>query len=160
MSEREDGASTDTSTAAPPPPQWLDDLREAALALRELAQAQWQLLGAELRLARTAALTWLVATLAATVFAAGLCLVLLTLLGYALGLWFGSWLWALVALAGLLTLALVAALVLCRRCLHWLSLPGTRAQWHSLARQSVAATSGSQASAKEASHDDTAAQTG
>lgn len=136
MTENEDAESIPKAL-----PRLLEDMVEAAKAVRELARAQWQLLGAELRLARAAAWTLLVAMLLVTVFSVALGLTLLVLLGLALAHWFGSWIWALLALAGLLTLCLMGAFVLFRRCLHWLSLPGTRAQWHSLARESVAASS-------------------
>ncbi len=131
MTDNHDDASAASAPEAPP---WLEELFQAAHALRELALAQWQLLGAELRLARAAAWTLLVAALLATVFAVALGLTALALLGLALAHWLGSWLWALAALAALLVLGLVAAIALFRRCLHWLSLPGTRAQWHSLMR--------------------------
>lgn len=120
----------------PAPPRWFDELRSAAAALRELFAAQWDLLGAELRLARAAAMTALLAALAATVFAVALGLTVLALLGWALAHWFGSWAWALLALAVLQALGVAGAIVLFRRCLHWLSLPASRAQWHSLVRES------------------------
>jgi uncharacterized membrane protein YqjE len=118
------------------PPRWFDELRRAVVALRELFAAQWALLGAELRLARAAAMTALLAALAATVFAVALGLTVLALLGWALAHWFGSWAWALATLAVLQVLGVAGAIVLFRRCLHWLSLPASRAQWHSLVRES------------------------
>lgn len=112
----------------------------ATVALRELLAAQWQLLGAELRLARSAAMTALVAALAATVFAVALGLTLLALVGWLLAQWFGSWAWALLALALLQVLGVAGAIVLFRRCLHWLSLPASRAQWRALVRESAPRT--------------------
>lgn len=129
MTEGEHAASEDTADTASAPPQWLRDIGEAVGALRELAQAQWQLLEAELRVARSAAWTLLVVSVLVLVLAAALGLTLLALVGLALSLWLGSWIWALLVLAGLLVLGLIATLMLGRRCLHWLSLPGTRTQW-------------------------------
>lgn len=154
MSEGEHAAS-----GAPPP--WLADLGEAAVAVRELAQAQWQLLGAELRLARSAARTLLVAMVLALVFAVALGLSLLALVGIALWLWLGSWIWALLVLAGLLALGLVASIMVGKRCLHWLSLPGTRAQLHAFARPPAAKASaaGTPETNRETSADDPASET-
>jgi hypothetical protein len=120
------------------PPRWFEELRGAFAALRELFAAQWELLGAEVRLARAAALTLLLAALVATVFAVALGLTVLALLGWALAHWFGSWAWALFTLAVLQALGLAAAIALFRRCLRWLSLPASRAQWHALVRESTA----------------------
>lgn len=134
-------ASSEQTSSDTRPPQWLEDIGEAACALRELAQAQWQLFGAELRLARSAAWTLLAAMVCTVVFAVALGLTLLALLGIGLAHWLGSWVWALLVLVGLLALSLAAAIMLFRRCLHWLSLPGTRAQWHAFAHQSATAAS-------------------
>ena len=148
-------ASSDTQ-----PPQWLEDIGEAACALRELAQAQWELLGAELRLARSAAWTLLTVMVCTVVFGVALGLTLLALLGIGLAHWLGSWVWALLVLAGLLMLGLVATILLFRRCLHWLSLPGTRAQWHAFTRQSgTAAPPGEARAAPEETADEAASQT-
>lgn len=140
------------------PPRWLEEMCEAAGAIRELAQAQWQLLGAELRLARTAARVMLATLLLATVGAVALGLTLLALLGLALAQWLGSWTGALLVLAGLLVLGLTAACVLLRRCLHWLSLPGTRAQWRPFTRSKPAPSRAAAGSNQEASPDDVASQ--
>ena len=126
------GASADSA-----PPRWLVELREAASSLRELAAAQFGLLGAELRLARAAARTALLALLAATVFAVALGLTLLALLGWVLAQWFGSWLWALLVLAVLQGVGLFGAIAFFRRCLHWMSLPNSRAQVTALVREST-----------------------
>ena len=119
------------------PPSWLLELREAASSLRELVSAQIALLGAEFRLARSAARVAMLAMLAATVFAVALGLTVLALLGWALAQWFGSWLWALLALAVLQGVGLVGAIVLFRRCLHWMSLPRSRAQVSALVQEST-----------------------
>lgn len=134
---------------APEPPRWVDEVRMATVAVRELLAAQWQLFGAELRLARAAAMTALVAALAATVFGVALGLTLLALLGWLLAQWFGSWAWALLALALLQVLGVAGAIILFRRCLHWLSLPASRAQWRSLVRESTTRTSSSRSPSKE-----------
>lgn len=120
------------------PPRWFDDVREAAAALRDLLAAQGALLQAELRLARSAAHAALVAALVATVAAVALGLTLLALLGWALAQWFGSWAWSLAALAGLLALALAAAIALFRRCLHWMTLPASRREWRTLVQETTA----------------------
>ncbi|HET7266721.1 MAG TPA: ABC transporter ATP-binding protein [Oleiagrimonas sp.] len=161
----EDEYATDERAAseAPTPPRWLQDLGEAAAALRELAQAQWQLVEAELRLARSAARTLMVVSVLVVVFAVALGLTVLGLLGFALSLWLGSWLWALLVLAGLLVLGLGCSVALGRRCLHWLSLPDTRTQWRAFTSQAGASTSAKrqsrpQQSDQEASVDETTSQ--
>ncbi|HET7663178.1 MAG TPA: ABC transporter ATP-binding protein [Rhodanobacteraceae bacterium] len=124
---------TDRHDAEQAMPRWLHELKEAAAAVQQLAQAQWQLLGAEWRLARSAATTALLALLVGGLFAAALGLTLLALgcllLAYALG----SWIWALLVMGGILALCLLVSILLLRRCLHWMSLPETRAQWGALA---------------------------
>lgn len=122
----------DTSRTASP--RWLQDLGQAARTWRELAQAQWQLLGAELRLARSAAKFTLLAMLMSMVFAAALVLILLALVGVALAQWLGWWVWALLVLVGLLALGLILIRMLIRRCLHWMSMPSVRAAWHAADR--------------------------
>lgn len=144
-------ASSDSS------PKWVEDIGEAALALRELAQAQWQLLGAELRLARSAATLLLVATICAVVFGFALGLTLLVLLGFALSQWLSSWAWGLLVLAGLLLLGLIVAILLTRRCLHWLSLPRTRAQLHAaFARRQPARSTSSRTQSAQTKREATA----
>lgn len=123
-----------THQALPSMPGWLRQLYAAAAAMRELAQAQWHLMGAEWRLARSAAKVALLAVFLGAVLAAALGLVLLALacLGLAYGL--GSWVWALGVMSAILILCLVGVFVLLRRCLHWMSLPATRANWRALAQ--------------------------
>lgn len=118
-------------------PRWLQDLGLAARTWRDLVQGQWQLLGAELRLARSAAKIMLVAVLLSLVFAAALVLTLLALLGVALSQWLGWWVWSLLVLIGLLALGLGMIRMLIRRCLHWMSMPSVRASWHAFGRGSA-----------------------
>lgn len=118
----------------PSPPAWLRQLCTAADALRDLAQAQWRLAGAEWRLARSAAMIALVAASLVAVFAIALGLVLLAVAALLLMEWLHSWLLALLVLAVIVALCLAASGVLFRRCLHWMSLPETRAQWRVLAK--------------------------
>jgi F0F1-type ATP synthase assembly protein I len=64
-------------------------------------------------------------------------LTVLALLGWALAQWFGSWPWALLVLAALQGVALIVAIGLFRRCLHWMSLPNSRAQASALVQESI-----------------------
>ncbi len=132
--DTEQARETEGADGTPSAPPWLRELCVAAAALRELAQAQWQLMGAEWRLARSAAMTALVAALLVGVFAIALGLTLLVLAGGLLAHWLHSWLLALVVLGVVLGLCLAGSIFLFRRCLFWMSLPETRAQWHLLAR--------------------------
>ncbi len=117
------------------PPAWLQDILEAAAALRELAAAQWSLFSAELALARSATYALLWASLVTTVFAVALGLTLLTLAGWGLTQWLGSWAWGLAVLAALQILCLGVAIWFTRRCLHWMTLPESRAHLRALVRQ-------------------------
>lgn len=113
-------------------PGWTRDLLAAAAALRELGEAQLALLGAELRLARGAVRLALAATLAIVVLVIAAGLSLLALLAVALAHWLGSWVLALLVLVAAQVLLLLLAVRQLRRCLHWMSLPETRAQWRAL----------------------------
>ncbi|MDO1529672.1 ABC transporter ATP-binding protein [Fulvimonas sp. R45] len=113
----------------------LDELGQLARAVRKLFGAQMHLLAAELGLARSAVSWLLLAGLAATVSGVGLGLTLLGLIGVSLAKWFGSWIWALLALALLQVLFLLGAILLFRRCMHWMSLPATRGEWHAMMRE-------------------------
>lgn len=140
MSESEQAAGhNDTAEGDAPgqpgPPAWLGDILDAAAALRELAAAQWRLFTAELALARSAAHALLLASLVAVVFAVALGLTLLALLGWGLTQWLGSWAFGLAALALLQLGGLLAALWFVRRCMHWMTLPASRAEWHALMRR-------------------------
>jgi uncharacterized membrane protein YqjE len=118
-------------------PAWIDDLRRLGSGLKSLFAAQFALAGAELGLARAGIVMMLFMGLAAIVFAVALGLTLLALAGWGLAQWFGSWAWALTALAGLQLVLLVAAILVFKRCMHWISLPGTRNELASLAREAV-----------------------
>lgn len=130
-------------TAAPPPGDeaassgLLQDLSRLAHAVRSLFGAQWDLLAAELGLARSAVSWLLAAGLGATIAGVGLGLTLLGLIGLVLAKWFASWIWAFVVLALLEALGLLGAILLFRRCMHWMSLPGTREEWHAIMRETL-----------------------
>lgn len=115
----------------------LDDLGRLARAVRSLFGAQLSLLAAELGLARSAVSWLLAAGLGATIAGVGLGLTLLTLIGFLLAKWFGSWIWSLAVLAVLEALALLGAILLFRRCMHWMSLPGTREEWRAIMRDAL-----------------------
>lgn len=129
--------STAGPTAPNPAPSssgLLDEIAQLGRALKQLFGAQLHLLAAELGLARSAVSWMLLAGLAATVAGVGLGLSVLGFIGVLLAKWFGSWLWALLALSMLQLLFLLGALVLFRRCMHWMSLPATRGEWGALMR--------------------------
>ncbi|MEO8746197.1 MAG: ABC transporter ATP-binding protein [Rhodanobacter sp.] len=123
--------------APPAPPGLLAELNLLGRAFRELLGAQWELLRAEFGLARSAVWWMLLAGLAATVAGVGFGLSVLALVGVALAKWWGSWLWALFALAVLQLMFLLAASMMFRRCLHWLTLPRSRGHWASLLRDAT-----------------------
>ncbi|RUL75303.1 ABC transporter ATP-binding protein [Dyella choica] len=134
----------DNETAAQPGPSdeaasnsLLNDLSRLGRAVRSLFGAQLSLLAAELGLARSAVSWLLAAGLAATIAGVGLGLTLLGLIGLLLAKWFASWIWAFVVLAVLEALGLFGAIVLFRRCMHWMSLPGTRQEWHAIMRDTL-----------------------
>lgn len=134
----------DNETARPPDPpgepapsHLLDDIAQLARAVRSLFGAQLGLLAAELGLARSAVSWLLAAGLVATVMGVGLGLTLLSLIGLLLAKWFGSWIWAFVVLAVLEAAALFGAIVLFRRCMHWMSLPGTREEWGAIVHDTL-----------------------
>jgi hypothetical protein len=116
----------------PPPSGLINELAELAQGVRKLFGAQLHLLAAELGLARTAVSWILVAGLAATVTGVGLGLTLLGLLGLVLAKLLGSWIEAFIVLAFLEALFLFGAIVLFRRCMHWMSLPATRQEWRAI----------------------------
>lgn len=123
------------ASGSPAPPAWLSDILDAAAAIRELAAAQWRLFSAELALARSATHGLLLASLVAVVFAVALGLTLLALLGWGLAHWFGSWALGLAVLSLLQLAGLAAALWFARRCMRWMTLPATRAEWRAMMRQ-------------------------
>jgi len=118
-------------------PAWFDDVRKLGVGLKTLFGAQLRLILAELSLARSGITMMLFMGLAAIVFAVALGFTLLALAGWGLAQWFGSWAWALAALAGLQLILLVLAIVLFRRAMHWLTLPASRAEMVSLAREAA-----------------------
>ena len=125
----------DESPGAPPPaPGVLTEIGRLGRAFKRLLGAQWQLLVAECGLARSAVSWMLLAGLAATVAGVGLGLSLLALVGLVLATWWGSWLWALLALCVVQLLFLLGAVMVFRRCMHWLSLPRSRRHWSTLMR--------------------------
>ena len=133
----------DTTAPNPAPPSsgpssgLLDELAQLVRAVRQLFGAQLQLLAAELGLARSAVSWMLLAGLAATVAGVGLGLSALAVIGLLLAKWFGSWLLALLGLCLLQLLFLCGAILLFRRCMHWLSLPATRGEWGAMIRNTV-----------------------
>jgi uncharacterized membrane protein YqjE len=119
-------------------PAWFDDVRRLGVGLKSLFGAQLRLAAAELGLARSGITVMLFMGLAAIVFAVALGFTLLALAGWGLAQWFGSWAWALTALAGLQLILLVVAILVFRRAMHWLTLPASRAELASLAREAAA----------------------
>lgn len=115
----------------------LAEIGQLGRAVKRLFGAQLHLLAAELGLARSAVSWILLAGLAATVAGVGLGLTLLGLLGVLLATWFDSWIWALLVLAVLQVLFLLAAILLFRRCMHWMSLPATRGEWSAMMRETL-----------------------
>jgi hypothetical protein len=135
-----DPAASKPSSSEPPAepaPSLLAEVGQLGRAVRKLFGAQLHLLATELGLARSAVSWMLVAGLAATVAGVGLGLTLLGLVGVLLAAWFGSWTWALLALALLQALFLLGAILLFRRCMHWMSLPATRSEWNAMMHETL-----------------------
>lgn len=118
-------------------PAWFDDVRKLGAGLKSLFGAQLRLVSAELGLARSGISMMLFMGLAAIVFAVALGFTLLALAGWGLAQWFGSWAWALTALAGVQLALLILAILVFRRAMHWLTLPASRAELASLAREAA-----------------------
>lgn len=142
-----EGEAPREKTAPDPAPSssgLLDEIGQFGRAVKRMFGAQLHLLGAELGLARSAISWILLAGLAATVAGVGMGLTVLGLIGVMLAKWFGSWLWALLVLFLLQGLFLLGAILLFRRCMHWMSLPATRgelsAMMHDAAGRNVADT--------------------
>jgi hypothetical protein len=127
-----EGAPTDL-----PPSRLLDEMAAIAGAVKRLFGAQLHLLAAELGLARSAVSWMLLAGLVATIAGVGFGLTLLGLIGVLLAAWFGSWAWAMLVLTLLQLLTLFGAIMLFRRCMHWMSLPGTRHEWRAMVNETV-----------------------
>ena len=135
-----EGDAPHDSTAPDPAPSssgLLDDVGQFGRALKRLFGAQLHLLGAELGLARSAISWILVAGLAATVAGVGMGLTVLGIIGVALAKWLGSWLLSLLVLFVLQGLFLMAAILLFRRCMHWMSLPATRGELGAMMREAA-----------------------
>lgn len=130
-------ASPDETPAPPSPPGLLEDLGRVGRAFQKLFGAQLRLLTAELGLARSAVHWLLLAGLIATVAGVGLGLTMLGLIGWLLAQWFGSWTWALVVLALVEVAFVVGAMVLFRRCMHWMTLPATRGEWNAMMHEAL-----------------------
>jgi uncharacterized membrane protein YqjE len=118
-------------------PAWFDDVRKLGVGLKSLFGAQLKLIVAELGLARDGITVMLFMGLAAIVFAVALGFTLLALAGWGLAQWFGSWAWALTALAGIQLILLILAILVFRRAMHWLTLPASRNELASLAREAA-----------------------
>lgn len=126
-----EGDAPDQSTAPDPAPSssgLLDDFGQFGRALKQLFGAQLHLLGAELGLARSAVSWILIAGLAATVAGVGMGLTVLGIIGVLFARWLDSWILSLLLLFLLQGAFLIGAIVLFRRCMHWMSLPATRGE--------------------------------
>ena len=130
-------AAPEETPAPSPPPGLLEDVGRLGRAFHKLFGAQLRLLAAELGLARSAVHWLLAAGLVATVAAVGLGLTLLGLTGWLLAQWLHSWTWALVLLSLLELGFLLGAILLFRRCMHWMSLPATRGEWNAMMRDAL-----------------------
>ena len=128
------------AAADPAPAAAVDDLLQFAGAARALLGAHRRLLRAELGLARSAVTWLLLAALVAVALAVAFGLTVLGLLGVLLAGWWHSWPLALAALAAVQLLLLILAIAAFRRCLHWLSLPASRAAWRALQHTPQAGT--------------------
>ena len=135
-----EGDAPRESTAPDPAPSssgLLDDVGQFGRALKRLFGAQLHLLGAELGLARSAISWILVAGLAATVAGVGMGLTVLGIIGLALAKWLGSWLVSLLLLFVLQGVFLLGAILLFRRCMHWMTLPATRGELGAMIRDAA-----------------------
>lgn len=134
---RDTAPASPDETPLPAPPGLLDDIGRLGRAFQKLFGAQLKLLSAELGLARAAVHWLLIAGLVATVAAVGMGLTLLGLIGWLLAQWLGSWTWALLALTLVEALFLAGALLLFRRCMHWMTLPATRGEWSAMMQDAL-----------------------
>lgn len=135
-----EGEATRETTAPDPAPSssgLLDEIGQLGRAVKRMFGAQLHLLGAELGLARSAISWILVAGLAATVAGVGMGLTVLGIIGVLLAKWFGSWLLSLLVLFLLQGLFLLGAILLFRRCMHWMSLPETRGELGAMMRDAA-----------------------
>ena len=132
-----EGETPRESTApdsAPSSSGLLDEVGQLGRAVKRMFGAQMILFAAELGLARSAVSWILVGGLAATVAGVGMGLTLLGFIGVALASWWGSWLWALLALFFLQAVFLTGAILLVKRCMHWMTLPATRGELSAMMR--------------------------
>lgn len=134
-----EGESTRETAPDPAPSSsgLLAEIGQLGRAVKRLFGAQMELLAAELGLARSAISWMLLAGLAATVAGVGFGLSVLGLIGVLLVKWLGSWIWALLVLAVMQLLFLIGAMMLFRRCMHWMSLPATRGEWSAMMRETA-----------------------
>jgi uncharacterized membrane protein YqjE len=132
-----DAAGPTVPPPEPSPDGLLNELNQLVRAIRQLFGAQMHLLAAELGLARSAVSWLLAAGLIATVAGVGLGLTVLGLIGLLLAKWFNSWIAAFAVLALLEALSLFGAILLFRRCMHWMSLPATRQEWRAIMRDTL-----------------------
>ncbi|MEO7053085.1 MAG: ABC transporter ATP-binding protein [Rhodanobacter sp.] len=137
MNSEGDASPGAAPQAAPPPSGLLHEISQLGAAVKHLFGAQMALLAAELGLARSAISWILLAGLAATVAGVGFGLTALGLIGVLLAKWLGSWVWALLLLALLQLVFLLGSILLFRLCMHWMSLPATRAEWSAMMRDST-----------------------
>lgn len=137
MHDQGEPPSNAAPDTAPPSSGLLSDIAQLGRAVKHLFGAQLHLLAAELGLARSAVSWMLMAGLAATVAGVGLGLTALGLLGVILAAWLGSWLWSLLALALLQCVFLIGAILVFRRCMHWMSMPASRHEWSALMHDAV-----------------------
>ena len=140
LPQGEPAATAADATAPDAPPSatgLLAELGQVGRAVRRLFGAQLHLLAAELGLASSAVSWMLLAGLAATVAGVGLGLSGLALVGLLLAKWFGSWLWAMLALCVLQAGFLLGSILLFRRCMHWMSLPASRHEWGALVHDTL-----------------------
>jgi uncharacterized membrane protein YqjE len=136
-SVRDNETAGPSEPAGPPPRSLLVEIGTLARAVRDLFGAQLHLLAAELGLARAAIYWMLGAGLIATVMGVGLGLTVLGLVGLLLAKWLHSWIAAFAVLCVLEALLLFGAIVLFRRCMHWMSLPATRQEWRAMMRDTL-----------------------
>src|SRR6201991_4250984 len=135
----EEPAPEDAAPAGPTfsIPAWLDVVRKLGAELKNLFAPQLKLIAAEIGLAHAGIVMMLFMGLAAIVFAVALGFTLLALAGWGLAQWFGSWAWALAVLAAIQLILLVVAILVFRRGMHWLTLPATRAEIATLAKDAA-----------------------
>jgi uncharacterized membrane protein YdbT with pleckstrin-like domain len=136
-SVRDDETAGPSEPAKEPTSGLLEELGSLARAVRSLFGAQMQLLAAELGLARSAISWMLAAGLIATVAGVGFGLTVLGLIGLLLAKWLHSWIFAFAVLAVLEALFLFGAIMLFRRCMHWMSLPATREEWRAIMQDTL-----------------------